>query len=57
MSMMNSPGMGSSRGGSSDNDIYTVLALVGLLFGLIALFYVIYRAGTLFGSVIPAGGS
>lgn len=57
MSTMPGGSLGSGRPSQSDNDIYTVLALLGFLAGLIALFYVIYRAGTLFGSVIAPGGS
>lgn len=54
MSMMTTPGAGRQSG---DNDIYTVLMLVGFLFVLIATVYVAYRAQTLFGTLIPFGGS
>ncbi|MFN0135227.1 MAG: hypothetical protein ACKVS9_03820 [Phycisphaerae bacterium] len=57
MSSMPGGSFGSGRPGPADNDIYTVLALIGFLAGLIAMFYVIYRASTLFGSVIAPGGS
>lgn len=40
-----------------DNDIYTVLALVGFLFSLIATIYVGYMCQSLFGTLIPPGGS
>ena len=56
MTMMNTPGAGSQRG-SSENDIYTVLVVVGFLFVLAATIYVGYRAQTLFGTLVPPGGA
>lgn len=42
---------------SADNDIYTALVFVAFLFTLFATVYVAYRATTLFGSLLPPGGS
>ncbi|MBI5863560.1 MAG: hypothetical protein HZB38_03425 [Planctomycetes bacterium] len=56
MSSMPSSGSGGPRP-TADNDIYTALQLVGFLFVLTATIYVAYRATSLFGSVIPPGGS
>lgn len=55
MSLINTTG--SPRSSASDNDIYTVLIVVAFLFVLIATIYVGYRAQTLFGGLIPPGGS
>jgi hypothetical protein len=44
-------------GPAAENDIYTVLVLVAFLFVLVATIYVAYRAQTMFGSVLPPGGS
>ena len=52
--------MASSPGGprsTADNDIYTALVFVAFLFTLFATVYVAYRATTLFGSLLPPGGS
>lgn len=54
MSMMTTPGAGRQTG---DNDIYTVLMLIAFLTVLLATIYVAYRAQTLFGTLIPFGGS
>lgn len=56
MSSMNTPGMGGPRP-AADNDIYTALQLIGFLFVLTAVIYVAYRMASLFGNVIPPGGS
>lgn len=53
MSMI-SPGPQRSVG---DNDVYTALAFVSFLFVLVATIYVGYRAQTLFGTLLPPGGS
>jgi hypothetical protein len=42
---------------AGDNDIYTVLAMVGFLAILVATIYVGFQAQTLFGTLIPPGGS
>lgn len=55
MSLINTPN--SPRSSSSDSDIYTVLMVVAFLFTLIATIYIGFRAQTLFGSLIPPGGS
>jgi uncharacterized membrane protein len=49
-------GSGSSRP-SAENDIYTALVIVAFLFVLVAVIYVGYRAQTLFGTLLPPGGS
>lgn len=49
-------GTGSSRP-SAENDIYTALVIVAFLFVLVAATYVGYRAQTLFGTLLPPGGS
>ncbi len=54
MSQFGTPG-GASRY-APENDVYTVLAIIGFLFLVVALIYVGYRAQTMFGSVIPAPG-
>ena len=56
MSTASTPGSGLSRP-SAENDIYTVLVVVGFLSLLIATIYVGYRAQTLFGTLLPPGGS
>jgi hypothetical protein len=51
---------GSPLGGApraSDNDIYSVLALVATLFVLTATIYIGYKSMALCGTLIPAGGS
>jgi hypothetical protein len=50
------PGPGSARGGG-DNDVYTGLIVIAFLFVLTATIYVGYRAQTLFGMLLPPGGS
>jgi hypothetical protein len=52
-------GTGSSRpaGVRAENDIYTVLMCIAFLFMLVATIFVGYRVVTLFGSVLPPGGS
>ncbi len=55
MSMMNTPGPGSRSGG--ENDVYTVLVLIAFLFVLIATIFVAYKAQSLFGTILPPGGS
>lgn len=54
MADMTGPGR-SSR--PAENDIYTALLLVALLFLLLATIYVAYRAVTLFGGLLPPGGA
>lgn len=55
MSTIGSPGPGSVRPGESD--VYTVLIFVAFLFVLTATIFVGYRAQTLFGALLPPGGS
>lgn len=54
MSSMNT-GPRSSRP-AAENDIYTVLMLVSMLFSLSALVYVIARSISAFGGVLPPAG-
>ena len=56
MSHVSTPGLGVSRPGA-DNDVYTALIVVTFLFVLTATIYVGYRAQTLFGTLLPPGGS
>jgi len=49
-------GSGAVRPGA-ENDVYTALVVVSFLFVLIATIYVGYRAVTLFGTLLPPGGS
>ena len=46
-----------SLGPRAENDIYTALIFIAFLFALIATIYVAYKATTLFGSLMPPGGS
>ena len=41
----------------AENDVYTVLMLVAVLFLLLATMYVGFRAFTLFGTILPLPGS
>ena len=52
-----SSGTARSSGLRAENDIYTVLMLISFLFVLCATVYVAFKATTLFGSLVPAGGS
>ncbi|MFO0838200.1 MAG: hypothetical protein U1D55_06700 [Phycisphaerae bacterium] len=54
MSMMSS---GPGAGRSAENDIYTALMVIAFLFTLAALVYLIYRTNSLFGGLLPPGGS
>jgi hypothetical protein len=42
---------------AAENDVYTALIFVALLFVLVATIYVATRAQTLFGTLLPPGGS
>ncbi|MBW7905213.1 MAG: hypothetical protein LC135_05770 [Phycisphaerae bacterium] len=42
---------------AGESDIYTVLALIGTISILVATIYVGYMAQTLYGTLIPPGGS
>lgn len=57
MSQLSTPGSGFSSRSGAENDIYTVLILVAFLFVLTATIYVGFRAQTLFGTLLPPGGS
>jgi hypothetical protein len=57
MSQLSTPGSGFSSRSSADNDIYTALILVAFLFVLTATIFVGFRAQTLFGTLLPPGGS
>ena len=56
MSTISTPSPGLSRP-IAENDVYTVLIVVAFLFVLTATIYVGYRAQTLFGTLLPPGGS
>lgn len=56
MSTMSTPGPGVARP-SAEDDVYTALIIVAFLFVLTATIYVGYRAQTLFGTLLPPGGS
>lgn len=56
MTQMGSMGGGAGRP-AADNDVYTALAAIAFLFVLVATIYVGYRAMTLFGTLLPPGGS
>lgn len=56
MTQLSSLGPGSSRP-AGENDVYTALLVIAFLFVLIATIYVGYRAQTLFGTLLPPGGS
>ena len=56
MTQFNTPGPRSSRP-AAENDIYTALVVVAFLFVLVATIYVAARAQSLFGSLVPPGGS
>ncbi len=51
------PSAGRSSGMRAENDIYTVMMLISFLFVLSATIYVAVKATTLFGSLLPPGGS
>lgn len=57
--MMATMNTGQTRptGPRAENDIYTALIFVAFLFVLAATIYVGYRAMTLFGGLLPPGGS
>ena len=51
------PSAARSSGLRAENDIYTVMMLISVLFVLSATIYVAVKATTLFGSLLPPGGS
>ncbi len=51
-----SPGPARTRP-RAENDIYTALLCVAFLFLLVAAIYIVFRAVTLFGTVLPPGGT
>ncbi|MCH7870496.1 MAG: hypothetical protein IID33_02235 [Planctomycetes bacterium] len=57
MAKSTSPAGARSSGPRAENDIYTALIFIAFLFVLIATIYVAFKATTLFGSLIPPGGS
>ncbi len=57
MAKTTSPGAARGSGVRAENDIYTVLMLISFLFVLSATIYVAVKATTLFGSLLPPGGS
>lgn len=52
-----SPGPGRPRPADAENDIYTALMAIAFLFTLSATVYVAVRSFTLFGTILPPGGS
>lgn len=57
MAKSTSPAGARSSGPRAENDIYTALIFIAFLFVLIATIYVAFKATTLFGSLVPPGGS
>ncbi len=57
MAKSTSPAGARSSGPPAENDIYTALVFIAFCFVLMATIYVAFRATTLFGSLIPPGGS
>ena len=57
MARLDTPGPGRSTRPSAENDVYTALMVVAVLFVLAALIYVGYRAQVLFGTLVPLPGS
>ena len=57
MAKSTSPAGAHSSGPRAENDIYTALIFIAFLFVLIATIYVAYKATTLFGGLLPPGGS
>ncbi len=46
-----------SSGPRAENDIYTVMMVIAFLYALATTIYVAYKANSLFGSLLPPGGS
>lgn len=57
MSQLSTPGSGFSSRTAADNNVYTALSLISFLMVLVATIYVGFRAQTLFGTLLPPGGS
>lgn len=57
MSQLSTPGSGFSSRTAADNNVYTALSLISFLMVLVAIIYVGFRAQTLFGTLLPPGGS
>lgn len=57
MAKSTSPAGARSSGPRAENDIYTALIFIAFLFVLTATIYVAFKATTLFGSLVPPGGS
>lgn len=54
---MSTIGTGPGRVRAADDDIYTIMIVIAMLFLLVAMLYVGYRTVSLYGSLIPPGGS
>ncbi len=46
-----------SSGPRAENDIYTAMMVIAFLYALATTIYVAYKANSLFGSLLPPGGS
>lgn len=57
MTQLSTPGSGYSSRAAAENNIYTALIMVAFLVVLVATIFVGYRALTLFGTLLPPGGS
>ena len=57
MAKTTSSGAARSSGVRAENDVYTVMMLISFLFVLSATIYVAVKATTLFGGLLPKGGS
>lgn len=57
MSRMGTPGPAPGPRPGAESDIYTALIFVAFLFVLFATVFVGYKAQTLFGTLLPPGGS
>ncbi len=55
--MARTPATASRPRPSADNDVYTVLVLVSFLSMLGATLFVAYKSVSMFGSMLPPGGS
>jgi hypothetical protein len=57
MSRLSAPGPLSGPRPAAENDVFTVLLVTAFLFLLVATAYVGYRSQSLFGTLLPPGGS
>lgn len=57
MAALNTSGSGRGAGPPAENDIYTMLMVIAFGFVLVATIFVAYKSQSLFGSLLPPGGS